>query len=103
MDCFLPTQGFTIGNYVLDFDIDVTVTTTVPGSGGAAATSTSQVLSVSPSLPAAVDSGRRVSARLLGDLLGYSQIPDLEGRYLMVPAQPGECARRAGLPAAAAS
>lgn len=66
----------------------------MPGSPGTAPApppppaqtrTTREVLTINPSLPFQRDSSRRLSAKLLGDLESYNQVPNLNGKWLMVP------------------
>jgi hypothetical protein len=65
----------------LQFEISATLTfgSTDSGSGGTAppAPGNNEVLNLSPSVPVAVSTNRTLSAKLLGDLAGYTQLPVL--------------------------
>lgn len=63
----------------MQFEITATITTTASGSTPPAP-GDSEVLKLSPWVPVAVSSNRTLSAKLLGDLAGYTQIPVL--RYV---------------------
>ncbi|GAB4818016.1 hypothetical protein N2152v2_005062 [Parachlorella kessleri] len=49
-----------------------------------------ELLVLSPSQPFVLNSGRTLSAKLLGDLEGYVQIPQLMDKYVLVPSPPGK-------------
>lgn len=98
-------QGFKVGRYNLDFNIDLNITTTtvLPGPPSPPSTpwppgavpapppplvetrTTEEVLTINPSAPYRRDSSRRLSAKLLGDLETYSQVPNLDGKWLFLP------------------
>ena len=99
-------QGFMIGEYALDFKINLNITTTTAaasaadanstaagnstlGGGNSTGSSRTEVLAITPAQPFQRDSGRRVSAKLLGDLEAYQQAPQLDGKYLMIPTPAG--------------
>lgn len=99
--------GFMIGEYALDFKINLNITTTTAaasaadanstaagnstlGGGNSTGSSRTEVLAITPAQPFQRDSGRRVSAKLLGDLEAYQQAPQLDGKYLMIPTPAGE-------------
>lgn len=77
-------QAYSVGASQLDFTITVTVTT---GTGDGQ--TSSQVLALGPTSPYVVTSGGLVSAKLLGDLVSYTSLPDFSSRYLMIPQLPG--------------
>jgi hypothetical protein len=95
-----------IGEYALDFKINLNITTTTAaasaadanstaagnstlGAGNSTGSSRTEVLAITPAQPFQRDSGRRVSAKLLGDLEAYQQAPQLDGKYLMIPTPAG--------------
>lgn len=119
----VPVQGFRIGEFALKFRINLSVTTVTatpaangtssgsssppgspaaspppPPSGSSGSGSATQVLSLTPSQPLLRDASKRVSARLVGDLVGYQQEAQLDGKWLMVPFDAGEsCCCTCGL------
>jgi hypothetical protein len=96
---FGSLQAFLIGEYALDFNVNLNITTTSttstlnvtnPGQNATTTTRSSEVMVISPSAPFRRDSTRRLSAKLLGDLEGYQQAPQLDGKYLLLPQKTGE-------------
>ncbi|PRW58208.1 generative cell specific-1 [Chlorella sorokiniana] len=102
--------GFRIGEFALKFRINLNVTTVTPppasgsppvsgsppgapaasppppGSGSSGnSSSRTEILSLTPSLPSQRDASKRVSARLVGDLIGYQQEAQLDSKWLMIP------------------
>jgi hypothetical protein len=69
----------------MQFTISLTITmpqpatstnsSTITAAGSPAQGSTQEVLTLSPSVPLAVSSSHLVSAKLLGDLATYTQLP----------------------------
>ena len=53
------------------------------------ASPSTETLVITPSQPFMRTSAKTVAAQLLGDLEGYSQIPNLAGQYLLLPTYPG--------------
>ena len=98
------SQGFRIGEFSLNFRINLNITTTTaagnstaipaPGQPAGAPNRTAEVLTLTPSQPFQLDASRRVSAKLVGDLAGYRQESQLDGKWLMVPFAGGEQAQR---------
>lgn len=106
-------QGYEVGLYAVDFTVTLNITTTTaaaPGNGGLSGPSppsapgldpapppppapapatTWEALTLTPSQPLTRNANQSVSARLLGDLEAYNQVPDLSGKYLMIPYTPG--------------
>ncbi|CAG9465795.1 unnamed protein product [Pedinophyceae sp. YPF-701] len=75
-------QGFAVGEAGLRFDLTVRLRTNssdFTDAGGL------EELVLGPSQPYKVSERGLVSAKLLGDLAGYDQLPVLSERYLMVP------------------
>ena len=52
------------------------------------------MLFLTPSQPFLRDASKRVSARLVGDMAGYQQEAQLDGKWLMVPFARGESRSR---------
>lgn len=101
LPCSPTLQGYRIGAYQLDFSIALNLTTTQPLAGNTSASaqqaqqgaqSSSEVLTLTPSQPLVRDSGKTLSAKLLGDLESYTQVPQLMDNYVLVPAPPGKSA-----------
>lgn len=113
----MPVQGFRIGEFTLKFRINLNVTTVTAapaangtsgggssppaspaaspppppgGSSGSSSGTVTQVLTLTPSQPLLRDASKRVLARLVGDLVGYQQEAQLDGKWLMVPFDAGE-------------
>ena len=90
--CFISTlkllcckiQGFLLGTAALQFSIEVAI-----ASSNA---STTQTLILDPANPLEINFAGTVVAQLLGDLAGYSQLPDFGSYVLMLPAPAGTLA-----------
>jgi hypothetical protein len=104
-----------IGEYALDFKINLNITTTTAAAtdtnstaggnstlaaGNSTGSSHTEVLAITPAQPFQRNSGRRVSAKLLGDLEAYQQAPQLDGKYLMIPTPAGRLRCLAAHPSA---
>lgn len=74
--CCAGLQGYSLGEASLQFEISATLTTSAAGSSSPAP-GNGEVLQLSPSVPVAVSTNRTLSAKLLGDLAGYTQLPVL--------------------------
>lgn len=94
-------SGYTIDSYQLYFQVALNITTVTSASNSSAgnssapaaanaATTSSEVLTITPSQPFVINNAKTLSAKLLGDLESYAQIPDLSGQYLLVPSPPGQ-------------
>ena len=77
--CCHCQQGYSVGEAALQFEITATLSYSNAGSGSSSTntTSNSETLTLSPSYPWTVSSSRTLSAKLLGDLAGYTQLPVL--------------------------
>eukprot|EP00877_Chromochloris_zofingiensis_P011445 jgi/Chrzof1/6554/Cz19g00260.t1 len=73
--------GYKLGEATLQFQIIITITMLNATSG----LNSTETLSVSPSVPLASSSGRTMTINLLGDLAGYTQLPVLSSKLLMIP------------------
>lgn len=67
-------QGYSLGEASLQFEIAAQLTYAGASSNSS---SSSEKLTLSPSLPIALSTGRTLAAKLLGDLAGYTQLPVL--------------------------
>ena len=75
------SQGFLLGTAALQFSIKVAI--------ASSNSSIAQTLVLDPANPLAVNTAGTVIAQLLGDLAGYSQLPDFGSYVLMLPAPAG--------------
>jgi hypothetical protein len=76
-------QGFLLGTAELQFGIQVAI--------ASANDTITQTLLLDPDNPFAVNDEGTVTAQLLGDLAGYSTMPDFSSFLLMVPSPTGTC------------
>ena len=76
-------QGFLVGTAGLQFGIQVAI--------ASANDTITQTLQLNPANPFAVNNEGTVTAQLLGDLAGYSALPDFSSFLLMVPSPTGTC------------
>ncbi|GBF95275.1 hypothetical protein Rsub_08306 [Raphidocelis subcapitata] len=83
--------SYSLGAATLHFEIGVGISASLAGAGGAVQV-TSETIEVSPVTPIATSEGRVLLVKLLGDLAGYSQLPVLSDKVLMVPATPHDLA-----------
>ena len=67
-------QGYKLGSASLQFNINMTLTMPTNSSSNSATRAT-ESLQLGPSVPLAVSTDRLVSAKLLGDLATYTQLP----------------------------
>ena len=92
-------HGYEIGARTLDFTIDVQVsypadytsgTDNDRDDTGGILGGEVEILRLSPSEQTKLSSNRTVLAKLVGDLVGYTDPPSVTNDYLMVPVPPGE-------------
>jgi hypothetical protein len=86
-------HGYEIGARTLDFSIDVRVSYPADfasGYNGTGILEEVEILRLSPSEQTKVSSNSTVLAKLVGDLVGYTDPPTVTNDYLMVPVPPGE-------------
>ncbi|WIA16742.1 hypothetical protein OEZ85_013396 [Tetradesmus obliquus] len=74
--------GYGLGEASLQFEITAALTY---AGGSSSSSSSGEALKLSPSMPWALSAGRTLGAKLLGDLAGYTQLPVLSERVLMIP------------------
>eukprot|EP00775_Hariotina_reticulata_P002496 gene2496-2799_t len=80
--------GYSVGEASLQFEITAALTygnDSIDSSSSTNTSASSETLTLSPSYPWAISSSRTLSAKLLGDLAGYTQLPVLSERVLMIP------------------
>lgn len=70
-------QGYQLGEAQLQFEVQVALSISSSANGSSSASGGGEQLKLSPSTPWALSSNRTLSAKLLGDLASYTQLPVL--------------------------
>ncbi|GLC38807.1 hypothetical protein PLESTM_000779300 [Pleodorina starrii] len=76
-------SAYSLGPAKMFFDITVKVV--IPTGANASSTSITETLQLNPGKPMAATSSRLVTAKLVGDLATYTQLPELSNRLLVLP------------------
>ncbi|KAF6259714.1 dihydrouridine synthase-domain-containing protein [Scenedesmus sp. NREL 46B-D3] len=77
--------GYALGEASMQFEIAASLAYAGASSGSGSGSSSPETLKLSPSVPWALSAGRTLGAKLLGDLAGYTQLPVLSERVLLIP------------------